>query len=80
LHLCSPQTRKKREKGKREKRTKKNKKIKFAKEKKVYTFAARKRGRKRGVRAVKKANEKIKNKVCKLKKGSYLCNPKRKGG
>jgi hypothetical protein len=34
---------------------------------------------KRGEGGKKEANKIKKNKVCKFKKGSYLCSPKRKG-
>jgi hypothetical protein len=36
-------------------------------------------GEKRGGSGKKEANKNKKNKVCKFKKGSYLCSPKRKG-
>jgi stringent starvation protein B len=46
----------------------------------VLTFAARKRGRGKGIReAEKRRTKNKKNKVCKREKGSYLCSPKRKG-
>jgi len=44
LHLCSPQTRERKGVERGEKGEQKNKKIKFAKEKKVATFAVPKRG------------------------------------
>jgi len=47
---------------------------------KNHIFAARYEGReKRGRNGEKGKRKIIKNKVCKIKKGFYLCSPKRKG-
>jgi hypothetical protein len=54
-------------------------KVLDSKEKKSHLCSPQTRKRKEGKRGKKRQTKIKKNKVCKFKKGFYLCSPKRKG-